>query len=53
MVVAILTGHAAVRGHLYTVGLFEWGSNLQILQEEDWNSVAYYLLLRGVGSSAL
>jgi len=23
MVVAILTGHAAVRGHLYTVGLFD------------------------------
>jgi len=25
----------------------------QILQDGDWNSAAYYLLLRGVGSSAL
>jgi hypothetical protein len=30
-----------------------WGSNLQILQDGDWNSAAYCLLLRGVGSSAL
>jgi hypothetical protein len=35
MVVAILTGHAPVRGHLYTMGLFDGGSNLQILQEGD------------------
>ena len=35
MVVAIPTGHAPVRWHLYTMGLFDGKSNLQILQEED------------------
>jgi len=35
MVVAILTGHAPVRGHLYIMGLFNGGSNLQILKDGD------------------
>ena len=29
MAIAIYTGHAPVRGHLYTMGLFDGGSNLQ------------------------
>jgi hypothetical protein len=53
MAVAILTGHAAVRGHLRTMGLFYGGSMLQILQDGDSNSAEYYLLLRGAGSSAI
>jgi len=39
MAVAILTGHAPVY-----YGPVWWGSNLQILQDSDWNSAAYYLL---------
>jgi hypothetical protein len=53
MAIAIYTGHAPVRGHLITMDLVDGGSNLQILGDGDRNSAAHYLLLRGVGSSAL
>ena len=52
MVVAILTGHAAVRGQLYTVGLFDGDPTCRFCRKET-NSAAYYLLLRGIGLSAL
>jgi hypothetical protein len=34
MVVVILTGHAAVRGHLYTMGLFEGGPTCKFCRKE-------------------
>jgi hypothetical protein len=34
MVVAILTGHAAVRGHLYTVGLFDGDPTCRFCRKE-------------------
>jgi len=34
MVVAILTGHAAVRGHLYTVGLFDGDPTCRLCRKE-------------------
>jgi hypothetical protein len=52
MVVAILTGHAAVRGHLDIMGLFEGDPACRLCRKET-NSAAYHLLLRGVGLSAL
>jgi hypothetical protein len=52
MVIVILTGHAPVRGHLYNMGLFDGDPTCRFCRK-DRNSAAYYLLLRGVGSSAL
>ena len=52
MVVAILTGHAPVRGHLYTMGLFDGDPTCRFCRKET-NNAAYCLLLRGIGSSAL
>jgi len=52
MVVAILTGHAPVRGHLYTMGSFDGDPIYRFCRKES-NSAAYYLLLRGFGSSTL
>jgi len=34
MVVAILTGHAPVRGHLYTVGLFDGDPTCRFCRKE-------------------
>ena len=34
MVVVILTGHAAVRGHLYTVGLFDGDPTCRFFRKE-------------------
>jgi len=34
MVVAILTGHALVRGHLYTVGLFDGDPTYRFCRKE-------------------
>jgi len=34
MVIAILTGHAAVRGHLYTVGLFDGDPTCRFCRKE-------------------
>jgi hypothetical protein len=48
MAVAILTGHAAVRGHLRTMGLFNGEPTCRFCRMET-NSAAYYLLLRGDG----
>jgi len=53
MVTAIYTGHAPVRGHLYTVGLFDGDPICRYCGIGDRNSAALYLLLRGVGSTAL
>jgi hypothetical protein len=52
MVVAIRTGHAPVRGHLYIMGLFEGDPACRFCRKET-NSAAYHLLLLSVGSSAL
>jgi len=52
MVVAILTGHAPVRGNLYTIGLFDGDPTCRFCRKET-NSAAYYLLLQGIGSSEL
>jgi len=52
MVVAIFTGHAPVRGHMYIMGLFDGDPTCKFCRMET-NNAAYYLLLRGVGSSAL
>ena len=35
MVVAILTGHAAVRGHLYTMGLFDGDPTCRFCRKEN------------------
>jgi hypothetical protein len=35
------------------MGPFNGDSILQILWDEDWNSAAHHVLLRGIGSSAL
>jgi hypothetical protein len=52
MVVAILTGHAHVRRHLYIMDLFDGDPTCRFCRMET-NSAAYYLLLRGVVSSVL
>jgi len=52
-VTAIYTGHAPVRGHLYTIGQFYGDPICRFLQDGDRNSATHYLLLRGVGPSAL
>ena len=52
MAVAILTGHAPVRGHLRIMGLFNGDPSCRFCRMET-NSSAYHLLLRGAGSSAL
>jgi hypothetical protein len=51
--VTVLTGHAPVRGHLYTVGLYGGDPTCRFCRKETENSAAYYLLLGGVGLSAL
>ena len=53
MATAIYTGHVPVRGHLFTILPVSWGSKLQIFWDGDRNSAAHYLLLQGIGSSAL
>jgi hypothetical protein len=35
MVVTVLTGHVPVRGHLYTMGLFEGGPTCRFCREEN------------------
>jgi hypothetical protein len=52
MAVAILIGHAAVRGHLQTMGLFNGHPSCRLCRMET-NSAAYNLLLLGAGWSAI
>jgi hypothetical protein len=53
LTVAIFAGHAPVRGHLYTLGLFDGDPTCRFCGEGDRNSATHYLLLRGTSSSAL
>jgi hypothetical protein len=53
MAVVVLTGHVPVRRHLYIVGLCDGDPTCRFCRMETENSAAYYLLQRGVGSSAL
>jgi hypothetical protein len=52
LAVAFLTGHAPVRGHLRTIGLFNEDPSCRFCRVET-NSVAHYMQLRGIVSSAL
>jgi hypothetical protein len=52
MVVAILIGDVPVRRHLSIMGRFNGDPICRFCRMET-KSAAYYLLLRGVGSSAL
>jgi hypothetical protein len=53
MIIAVYTGHAPVRGHLFNIGLFDGDPDMQILRNGDRNSATYCLSMRGVGSTEI
>ena len=53
LLAVILTGHAPVRGHLRTVGLYGGDQSCRFCGTGDRKSAAPCLLLRGFASSAL